>query len=65
MSVANELTSEVTAFVLRNEDPSDPENLRRVLLVFHTTLRALSLEERRRRRARFSFETVSNNKRPH
>jgi hypothetical protein len=54
MSVANELTTEVTAFMLKNEGLSSPVDLRQMLLGFHSTLRSLSLEERRRRREKVS-----------
>ncbi len=60
MPVANELTSEVTAFILRKQGLSDPKGLRQLLLVFHTSLRSLALEERQRRRAKFSSEAFSS-----
>jgi hypothetical protein len=60
MSVTNELTSEVTAVILRKEGLSDPKELRQLLLVFHTSLRSLALEERQRRRAKLSSATLSS-----
>lgn len=60
MSVVNELTSEVTAFVLNKEAPSDSQDLRQVLLAFHSTLRSLDEDARRRRRAKFFPDSVSH-----
>ena len=59
MSVANELTSEVTAFMLKNEGLGNPKDLRQVLLLFHSALRSLSLEERRHRREKHSSKALS------
>lgn len=53
MSVANELSSEIATAMLVNERPGDAEESLRVLLAFHSTLRNLSSEERRRRRAKY------------
>lgn len=52
MSIANELSSDVAAAVLaRNENKAhtDAQGLIDILLDFHSTLRALTIEERRRR----------------
>lgn len=52
MSIANELSSDVAAAVLaRNETAvrTDTQGLIDILLNFHSALRALTIEERRRR----------------
>ncbi|MBD0325316.1 MAG: hypothetical protein ICV68_02740 [Pyrinomonadaceae bacterium] len=52
MSIANELSSDVaTAVLARNETrtPIDSQQLVGILLNFHSALRALTVEERRRR----------------
>ena len=59
MSVANELTSEVTAFVLNNEAAGDSQDLKRMLLSFHSTLRSLEEDTRRRHRAKFFSASIS------
>ena len=59
MSVVNELTSEVTAFMLNSDAPRDSQDLKQVLLDFHSTLSQLSEEARRRRRAKFFPESGS------
>jgi hypothetical protein len=53
MSVANELSIEVATAMLVDEKLRDAKESLRVLLAFHSTLRNLSSEERRRRRAKF------------
>lgn len=53
MSVANELSSEIANAIFVNEELVDAKESLRVLLAFHATLRNLSSEERRRRRAKF------------
>ena len=59
MSVVNELTSEVTACVLDSEAASDSQDLKQVLLAFHSTLRSLEDDARQRRRAKFFPESDS------
>lgn len=59
MSVVNELTSEVTAFILDKEAAGGSEDLKQVLLAFHSTLSTLSEEARRLRRAKFFPESGS------
>lgn len=52
MSIANELSSDVAAAVLAHSKPethTDAQGLINILLHFHSTLRALTVEERRRR----------------
>ncbi|MGI9106865.1 MAG: hypothetical protein ACR2G4_11515 [Pyrinomonadaceae bacterium] len=55
MSIANELSCDVAAAVLtRRATPpatSDPVDLSQMVLAFHTTLRGLTGEDRKRRRA--------------
>ncbi len=54
MSIANELSCDVVAAMLaRREDQteSNSEDLTEIVLEFHSTLRHLTDEERRRRRA--------------
>ena len=58
MSVVNELTSEVTACVLNSEAASDSQDLKQVLLAFHSTLRSLDEDARRLRRAKFFPDSV-------
>lgn len=60
MSVANELTSDVAAFVLKNEFLQTPKNVRQLLIEFHTTLRKITREERRRRARKLAFENSSS-----
>lgn len=54
MSVANELSSEVASVILspHNETEDERGDLLKVMLLFHTTLRELSLAERRRHRSK-------------
>jgi hypothetical protein len=59
MSVVNELTSEVTVIVLNRDAARDSQDLKQVLLAFHSTLSLLSEEARRRRRAKFFPESGS------
>ncbi len=52
MSIANELTSEVAAAVLTNDKENgqnQTEELTKVVLEVHSTLRRLTSEDRRRR----------------
>ncbi len=52
MSIANELSSDVAAAVLAGNEtkaPTDSQQLVGILLNFHSALRALTIEERRRR----------------
>ena len=54
MSIANELSCDVTAAVLtRQSTPpaaSDPIDLNQMMLAFHTALRGLTDQDRKRRR---------------
>jgi hypothetical protein len=59
MSVANELTSDVAAFVLKNETLHAPKNTRQLLVEFHSILRKLTRDERRQRAAKLACKHSS------
>ena len=52
MSVGNELSSEVAVTLLEVEGAVNPHDLEEVLALLRSTMRALSSEERGRRRAK-------------
>lgn len=56
MSVRDELSSEVAAALLETDGAVNARDLKDVLALFRTTLRALSSEEKGRRRARLIVE---------
>jgi hypothetical protein len=54
MSVANELTSDVTVFVLKDGALHTSTQTRQLLIEFHSTLRKLTREERSQRLAKLT-----------
>ncbi len=62
MSIANELSSEVaTAVLTRQEDEHriDPQEVGRILLLVHDTLRHLQSEERKRNAVAIQPDVIS------